>query len=180
MQNNTMVLDDKQFEPYLDSKTIENKIRQMAKVMDKDLANDEVIFFGILNGAFMFASTLLKKINFTCEVSFVKLVSYQGTSSSGTVKRLVGINEDIQDKTVVILEDIVDSGLTLEHIVNQFAAFQPKNIKIAALLVKPEQYHKKYKIDYTGFEIPDNFVVGYGMDYNGLGRNLNAIYRIIL
>jgi len=147
--------------------------------MNTDLAEKDVLFLGILNGAFMFASDLLKRITFTCSISFLKLVSYKGTSSAGSVNRLIGLNEDIAGKTVVILEDIIDSGLTIENTMKQLKGYEPEEIKIAALLVKRENISKEVVIDYAGIEIPNDFVIGYGLDYNGYGRNLKDIYKAI-
>ncbi len=147
--------------------------------MNKELAGKDVIFLGILNGAFMFASELLGLVRFPCRISFLKLVSYQGTSSTGTIKRLIGLNEDISGKTVVVLEDIVDSGLTVSNTMQQLIGFEPAEIRIATLLIKPANFRKKVKVDYIGLEIPNDFIIGYGLDYNGYGRNLLNIYKII-
>ncbi len=147
--------------------------------MNEELAEKDVIFLGILNGAFMFASQLLSLISFPCRISFLKLVSYKGTSSTGTIKRLIGLNEDISGKVVVVLEDIVDSGLTLSNTRQQLAGFEPAEIRFAALLMKTANFHHRVKVNYVGLEIPNDFIVGYGLDYNGYGRNLQDIYKII-
>ena len=172
-------ISDKNFEYYISHDKIIDIVGNVADQINLDLNKEEVIFLGVLNGAFMFASELLKKINFTCEISFVKLASYSGHSTTGTVKRLIGIDEDIKNKNVVIIEDIVDSGITAEDIIRQLKGYDPKSVRIATLFFKPSCFIKNYKIDYLGMEIPDYFIVGYGMDYNGLGRNLKNIYKLI-
>jgi hypoxanthine phosphoribosyltransferase len=126
----------------------------------------------------MFASDLLRKISFNAQVSFVKLTSYQGTTSNGNVRRLIGINEELKDKTVVIIEDIIDTGHTIENIINQIKGFRPRQIFVATLLLKPEYFHRDIKLDYVGFRIPKDFVVGYGLDYEGYGRNLRGLYKL--
>lgn len=170
---------DKEFEVSIPSVEIQNAISAVADKMNKELNGKKVIFLGILNGAFMFAGDLFKKINFPCQITFLKLASYQGTSSTGKLKSLIGLNEDIKDYTVVVLEDIVDSGLTLEHIIKQLKGYEPEDIKIATLLFKPEAYKKDLKIDYIGIEIPNDFIIGYGLDYNGYARNLEDIYTLV-
>jgi hypoxanthine phosphoribosyltransferase len=168
---------DKEFTLYIPAEKIQTEVQNMADRMNADLKNEEVVFLGILNGAFMFASDLLRKIAFNAQVSFVKLTSYQGTASTGQVKRLIGINEDLKDKTVVIVEDIIDTGNTIECIINQIKGFRPRRIVIATLLLKPEYFSKDIRIDYVGFSIPKDFVVGYGLDYQGYGRNLRSLYK---
>ena len=175
---NVIKLLDKEFKLSITAEEISIATKSVADRINKDLNNKDVIFLGILNGAFMFASDLLRHITFNCQISFLKLASYQGTSNSGTVKRLIGINENIANKTVVIIEDIVDSGITIEQIIKQLNGYEPAEIKIASLLFKPEAYRKSIKIDYVGMEIPNDFIVGYGLDYNGYGRNLQNIYSI--
>jgi hypoxanthine phosphoribosyltransferase len=169
-------LQDKDFTLFIPAEKIQAEVHNLADRMNADLKNDEVVFIGILNGAFMFASDLLRKINFNAQVSFVKLTSYQGTASKGNVKRLIGINEVLKDKTVVIIEDIIDTGDTIESIINQIKGFRPRQIYVATLLLKPEYYSKNITIDY-GIRIPKDFVVGYGLDYQGYGRNLRNLYR---
>ena len=170
---------DKEFEIYIPSTEIRKVISEMAVKINEDLAGKDVIFLGILNGAFMFASDLFREITLDCQISFLKLASYAGTSSTGTVKRLIGINEDIYQKTVVILEDIVDTGVTLDNIIKQLKGYEPAEIKVATLLFKPDAYTKDLKLDYVGLEIPNDFVLGYGLDYEGLGRNLADLYKVV-
>ncbi|MCF6240059.1 MAG: hypoxanthine phosphoribosyltransferase [Bacteroidales bacterium] len=170
---------DKEFDIFIHHDQIQEAIEKVAKRLNNDLAGKDVIFLGILNGAFMFASDLYKNISFPSQISFLKLASYVGTSSSGKVKRLIGINEDIQNKTVVVIEDIIDTGFTMENIIKQLKGYEPAEIKIATFLFKPDAYQTGKPIDYIGMEIPNDFIVGYGLDYNGYGRNLKHIYKIV-
>jgi hypoxanthine phosphoribosyltransferase len=148
--------------------------------MNQDLDGEKPLFLCILNGSFMFAAELFKRISLIeAEISFVKLASYQGDSTTGTVKQLIGLNEDIKGRTVVILEDIVDTGITIENIMEQMAKLEPKEVKIATLLLKPDALQKDVQLDYVGLEIPNDFIVGYGLDYDGYGRNLIDIYSVI-
>lgn len=169
---------DKKFSPYISNQEIEERIKAMADKISVDLKDKNPLFLGILNGSFMFAGELFKNLDIDCGISFLKLASYEGTSSSGKIKRLIGLNEDIKDRTVVILEDIIDTGITIDHIVKQLKGYEPSEILIATLLVKPEAYNDMYKIDYYCFDIPNDFIVGFGLDYNGFGRNLKHIYKI--
>ena len=170
---------DKKFREYIPEHSIQEVIAQMAEKMNNDLAGKDVVFLGILNGSFLFAADIFRKINFATRVTFLKLASYEGTSSSGSIKELIGWNEDVRNKTVVVLEDIVDTGNTLERIVGELEVRKVDEIKIATLLFKPDAYKKKFQIDYVGFEIPNDFVVGFGLDYDGFGRNLPSIYTLI-
>ena len=171
---------DKRFREFIPEDKILKRIDEMAGQINRDFAGNEVVFLGILNGAFMFASDLFRKINLKARISFLKLASYNGTSSSGSIKELIGWNEDLRNKSVIIIEDIVDTGSTLEHTINNLIIRHVTNIKIAALFLKPDAYKKLIPIDYVGFEIPNNFVVGYGLDYEGLGRNLTSVYSLVL
>lgn len=170
---------DKTFEISIPHNVILERIGKLAEQMNEDLKDKEVIFLGILNGSFMFASDLYKQIKVPSLISFLKLASYQGTTTTGKVKRLIGINEDIANKTVVIIEDIVDTGITLEQIIKQLKGYDPSEIKVATLLFKPEAYQKDIDIDYIGFSIPPEFIIGYGLDYDGLARNLPHIYKLV-
>lgn len=177
MEKRVKVL-DKEFELFIGSQKIEDVVNNLAKQMNLELIGKDVIFLGILNGSFMFASDLYKKIEIPSQISFLKLASYQGTSSSGNVKRLIGINEDLLGKTVVVLEDIVDTGITIDNIIKQLKGYEPAEIKIATFLLKPEALQTNVQLDYVGMEIPNDFIIGYGLDYNGFGRNLADIYKI--
>ncbi|MEN8120126.1 MAG: hypoxanthine phosphoribosyltransferase [Bacteroidota bacterium] len=170
---------DKEFEVFIKHKQIQKAIEKVAENINNDLGEKDVIFLGILNGAFMFASDLYKNLTFNSQISFLKLASYSGTSSSGNVKRLIGVNEDLKDKTVVIIEDIIDTGITIDNIIKQLSGYEPAEIKIATFLFKPDAYQTNIPIDYIGMEIPNDFIIGYGLDYNGFGRNLKHIYKIV-
>ncbi len=170
---------DKRFRMYIPEDQLQKRIAQMAEEINRDQKGKDVIFIGILNGVFLFAADLFRRINLDARISFLKLASYEGTSSTGKIKELIGWNEDITGKTVIVIEDIVDTGNTLERIVGELALRKAAEVKIATLLFKPEAYRKDVSIDYIGFEIPNDFVVGYGLDYDGYGRNLDSIYTLI-
>ncbi len=170
---------DKEFEISITHDQIQDAIEKVAEKINNELSGKDVIFLGILNGAFMFASDLYKNLTFNSQISFLKLASYTGTSSSGTVKRLIGVNEDLKNKVVVIIEDIIDTGHTIDHIIKQLKGYEPAEIKIATFLFKPDAYQSDIPIDYIGMEIPNDFIIGYGLDYDGFGRNLKHIYKII-
>lgn len=167
---------DKSFKPFISEEKLHESIRNVAASINTDYQGKTPLFLGVLNGSFMFFGDLLKQVNVECTVSFVKLASYEGTSSTGNVEELIGLNEDIEGRDVIMVEDIVDTGNTLEKLYNLLSAKNPSSIKIATLLYKPEAYKKNYPVDYIGLEIPNAFVLGYGLDYDGLGRNLNSIY----
>jgi hypoxanthine phosphoribosyltransferase len=150
----------------------------MAEKINRELGDKNPLMICILNGSFMFSADLMKLVDFPCEISFVKLSSYQGTSSTGKVKQLIGLNEEIEGRTVVLLEDIVDTGTTIENLVAQLEAQNPTDVKVATLLFKPEACQREVKLDYVGLRIPNEFIVGYGLDYNGYGRNLPDIYTV--
>ena len=170
---------DKEFKLFISEKQIQEAVKEMAQRMNKELKGKKVFLIGILNGCFMFAADLVKHLDLDCTITFLKLASYQGTSSTGKVKRLIGLNEDIKGQTVVVLEDIVDTGITLDFIQKQLKGYEPAEIKLATLLYKPEACRQDVSLDYVGIEIPDDFVVGYGLDYNGCGRNLRQIYTVM-
>jgi len=168
---------DKIFEPYLSVEEIQKSIAEIASKMNV-LKNKNPHFIVVLNGSFLFAADLLKQLDFDAEVSFIKLQSYEGTNSTGTVTELMGIQANISNRTVVVLEDIVDTGITLEKIYSILESKNPKEIQIATLLFKPYAYQKELDIHYIGKEIPNEFVVGYGLDYKELGRTLPQIYKL--
>ena len=147
--------------------------------MNTDLDGKNPLFLCVLNGSFIFAADLLKMINIDCGISFIKMASYQGTSSTGEVKTILGLDSEIKDRVIVIVEDIVDTGNTIVALVNQLQSYGPKDIKVSTLLFKPEAYQKDIKIDYRALEVSNEFLVGYGLDYDGFGRNLEHIYKII-
>ena len=170
---------DKNFEKMITSEAIQKRVDELAALINSDLCGKDVVFLGILNGAFLFAADLFRRLEFPARISFVKLASYTGTKSSGSIKELIGWNEDIKDKTVVVVEDIVDTGITLERIVAELVMRKAAEIKIVTAFFKPDAYKSKIAINYTGFEIPNDFVVGYGLAYDGYGRNLSSIYKLI-
>ncbi len=170
---------DREFELSIPYKKIDEAIEKIAVKMNKDLAEEKPLLICILNGSFMFAADLMKKLNFHCELSFVKLSSYEGTGTTGKVKELIGLSENIEGRTVVVLEDIIDTGITIEKIKKQLLGYAPKELKIASMLFKPESCKTEIEVDYVGLEIPNDFIVGYGLDYNGFGRNLPDIYTVV-
>lgn len=170
---------DKTFEIYLSEKAIQEKIGNIAAAINKDYANKKPLFVAILNGSFMFAADLFKSLTINSEICFIKLVSYKGMKSSGQVVTAIGLDDDLFGKDVIIVEDIVDTGKTLHEFLPKLIHQQPKSLKIAALLHKAEATRYPLTIDYLGFSIPDKFVVGYGLDYDGLGRNLKEIYQLV-
>ncbi len=175
---NEITVLDREFSVYITEDEIQSRITALAEKINEDLKGQDVLFFGVLNGVFLFAADIFRQIKLECQVSFIKLASYDGTSSTGKIKELIGWNEDITGKTVVVLEDIVDTGATLERVIGELKLRKAAEVKICTLLFKPEAYTKDIPIDYIGFEIPNNFVVGYGFDYDGYGRNLRAIYKL--
>ena len=167
---------DKSFKPYISEEKLQVSIKDVATQINQDYNGTEPLFLGVLNGSFMFFADLLKSVDLECKVSFVKLASYEGTSTTGKVNELIGLSESIEGRDVIIVEDIVDTGNTLVKLHDILSKGNPKSIKIATLLYKPEAYKKDHPIDYVGLEIPNAFVLGYGLDYDGLGRNLSSIY----
>jgi hypoxanthine phosphoribosyltransferase len=172
-------LDDRKFELSIPSGVIEKAVWRMAEQMDKDLEGTNPLMLCILNGSFMFAADLMKRLDTPCQVSFVKMASYSGDASTGSIKELIGLNEELEGRTVVILEDIVDTGITISKILAQVKSHNPKQVKVATLLFKPDACKTNVQLDYIGLSIPNDFIVGYGLDYNGYGRNLRDIYTVI-
>ncbi len=170
---------DKTFQPYLTVQQIDEQIKRMGMEMSRDYTGKRPLFIAILNGSFMFASDLFKEISIEAEICFIKLASYKGTKSSGNVITSIGLDENLKERHVIILEDIVDTGKTLSEFLPQLENQQPASLKIAALLHKPEALVHPLKIDYLGFNVPNKFLLGYGLDYDGLGRNLREIYRLV-
>lgn len=170
---------DRQFTVSIPEKDILKRVAEVATQISKDLEGQNPLFLAVLNGSFMFAADLLRGINTPCEISFVRMASYEGTSSAGQVKQLLGLKEDIKDRTVVIVEDIIDSGLTMKNLLELLQSKGPKDIRIASLLVKPGNLKVELDIPYCCFNIPNDFIVGYGLDYDGEGRNLRNIYTVV-
>ena len=175
----TIQIKDKRFRTFITENEILKQVARVADEINRDLADENPLFVSVLNGSFMFTSDLMKHLNMPCELSFVKLASYEGTSSTGKVKELVGLNNDITGRTVVIVEDIVDTGFTMERLIETLRQRNPKDIRIATLLVKPDKLQVKLDIHYVAMNIPNDFIVGYGLDYDGLGRNYRDIYTVV-
>ncbi len=173
-----MKVRDKYFKPYMSGKEIADIVASLAKQLNNDLRDKDPLFLGVLNGSFIFASDLLRAIDFDAQISFIKMSSYSGTSTTGTVKQLIGINEDLTGRTLVIVEDIVETGISMEKLLAMLREKNPADIKICTLFFKPGKFQKDFKIDYIGKSIGDDYIVGYGFDYNGYGRNLDQIYVI--
>ncbi len=171
-------LHDLQFTPYISEEKIMNSIEELTVKINDDLKGEKPLFIGVLNGSFMFATEIIKRFDGDCEVSFIKMSSYEGTATTEEVKELIGLKEDIAGRTVVVLEDIVDTGNTIEVLIEKLQEKKCKEIKIATLFYKPEAYKKEIKIDYIGISIPNRFIVGFGLDYDGLGRNLTDVYQL--
>jgi hypoxanthine phosphoribosyltransferase len=169
---------DKTFEPYLKETAIQEKITELAGQLNQDYAGKRPLFLSVLNGAFLFTADLFKQITIEAEVSFIKLASYKGTSSTGNVITAIGLDINVKDRHIIILEDIIDTGKTLHHYLPQLESMQPASVKIAVLLNKKEALQYPVQVDYTCFDIPNKFVVGYGLDYDGLGRNSKDIYQL--
>lgn len=168
----------KKFKKSISEEQIQKAIADIAVKLNQRLRGKDVVFLCVLNGSFMFVSDLLKRINFPCQVSFIKMARYKGTSAHGEIKNLIGINEDLNNKTVVILEDIIDSGITIDETLKLVNEHNPKEILISSMLFKPDAFQSNFKIDYFGFSIPNKFVIGCGLDYNGFGRNYPDIYSL--
>ncbi|MEM8524142.1 MAG: hypoxanthine phosphoribosyltransferase [Bacteroidota bacterium] len=166
------------FKPFLSQEEITSRIEDLGKVIEKDYANKRPIFICILNGSFMFTADLVRAANIECEIAFMKVSSYEGTSSTGTVKTIYGIDVPLENRHIIIVEDIVDTGRTMKKLLTDLTALQPTSISTATLLLKPDALeYSDLKLDYVGFEIENKFVVGYGLDYDELGRNWKEIYQ---
>lgn len=171
-------VNDKEFVPYLSESEIQNRVLELAKKISEDYEGKDPLFLGILNGSFIFAADLFKRITVPASISFIKLVSYKGTSSTGTVITSIGLEEGLKDRDIIIVEDIVDTGKTLTEFLPTLSTQNPLSIKICTLLQKPDALQYPLDVDYVGFSIPNKFVVGYGLDYDSYGRNLPEIYQI--
>ncbi len=174
-----ITIKDRQFEKFIGFEQIESAIKKVAQDINKELNDKEPLFLAVLNGSFMFVGELMKEITIPCEITFVRFASYSGISSTNNVKELLGLNEEIKGRTVVILEDIVDSGNTIVELIKVLNQHSPKEIKVATLLFKPQALKKEVNLDFVAMEIPNDFIVGFGLDYDGLGRNLKNIYKVL-
>ncbi|CAN5642000.1 hypoxanthine phosphoribosyltransferase [soil metagenome] len=175
----TVKIHDKEFRISIHSKDIQSRIAALGKQVSEEMNGKKPMFVAVLNGAFLFAADLLKHVSCECEITFVRVSSYAGTQSTGQVRNLIGLNENIEGRTIIIIEDIVDTGDTAMYLFNELKKQQPAEIKIASLLLKPNALKHDLKVDYTGFEVPNDFLVGFGLDYDGIGRNLNDIYTLV-
>lgn len=171
-------LHDKQFVPFISADELDFAIAEIAQLVEADFGDEIPVFIGVLNGSFMVVSSFMKHYQKPCEVSFIKLASYEGTTSTNEVKQLIGLNQDLTGRSVIVIEDIVDTGNTLAQLKELFKQQNVRHFKIATLFLKPDAYKKDIKIDYVGIRIPDKFIVGFGLDYDGLGRNLAEVYQL--
>ncbi len=175
----TIELLDKKFRIYISHETIISAVKAVASKMSEELKGEDVLFICVLNGSFMFTADLLKEIKLDQpEVTFLKLSSYEGTDTTGVIKELIGLNEPVEGRTLVVVEDIIDTGITITEVVHLLKMHNPKSVKIATLFYKPEKFKGKMKIDYVGLEIGNEFIVGYGLDYNRKGRNFKDLYVV--
>jgi hypoxanthine phosphoribosyltransferase len=175
----TIKVKDKEFTLSIKAEEINAAVETLAARLNQDMKGKNPVFLVVLNGAFMFAADLYRKIEIESEISFVKLASYSGISSTSDVKELIGLNEKLKGRTVVILEDIIDSGTTMQYLINKLLYLGAAEVLLVALLFKPSAFRESFRIDYLGMEIPNDFIVGYGLDYDGFGRNYGDIYKIV-
>lgn len=174
----TITLEDKSFVPYIAAEEIASKIEALAKVINSDYADKQPIILCILSGSFIFTADLVRKLSIPHQIEFVRYSSYSGTSSTGQISKILGLRADIKDQDIIIVEDIIDTGFTISTAIRELYVSEPKSIKVASLLFKPDALKHEVPLDYIGFEIPNKFVVGYGLDYNELGRNIPGIYQL--
>lgn len=175
---NTVTIKDKTFKTSIPESEIKHRVKELAARISSDMDGKNPLFLAVLNGSFIFAADLMREITIPCEISFVKLASYQGVTSTGTVKEVIGINEDLTGRTVIIVEDIVDTGRTMKQMLESLGTRNPASIHICTLFVKPEKLQEKLDIEYAAFSIPNDFIVGYGLDYDQQGRHLKEIYTL--
>ena len=171
-------IQDKLFETSISEAEIKQRVKDVAEQINRDMAGKNPLLLAVLNGAFIFAADLMREITIPCEISFVKLASYQGVTSSGTVKEVIGINENLSGRTVIIVEDIVESGLTMKRMIESIGTRNPASVHICTLLLKPDRLKVPLTIDYVAFRIPNDFILGYGLDYDQQGRQLKDIYTL--
>jgi hypoxanthine phosphoribosyltransferase len=170
---------DREFAVSIPKDRIQERIAELGKKITEDYSGREPVFLVVLKGAFLFAADLLRNVKLDCEITFIRVGSYEGTQSTGVVRSILGLSEKIHDKHLIIIEDIVDTGNTAMHLISELKKSNPLDIKIASLLLKPEALKHNIHVDYVGFSVPNDFLVGYGLDYDGLGRNLNEIYKVV-
>ena len=175
---NSIKIKDKTFAVSLPEAQIKARVKELAQQMSRDLEGKNPLFLAVLNGAFIFAADLMREMTIPCEISFVKLASYQGVTSTGNIKEIIGINENLSGRTVVIIEDIVESGLTIKRMMDQLGTRNPASVQVCTLFFKPEKLKEDLKLDYVAFEIPNDFILGYGLDYDQQGRGLKDLYTL--
>ena len=174
-----VTIKDKTFETSMSEAEIKARVKELAQQISKDMEGKNPLFLGVLNGAFIFAADLMREMTIPCEISFVKLASYQGTMSTGTIKEIMGINEDISGRTVIILEDIVETGLTIKQMIESLGTRGPASVHVCTLFFKPERLKENLDIEYVAFRIPNDFILGYGLDYDQQGRGLKDLYTLV-
>jgi len=174
-----VTIKDKTFKTFIPEAEIKQRVKAVAEKINRDMADKNPLLLAVLNGSFMFAADLMRDITIPCEISFVKLASYQGTTSTGEIKEVIGLNEDIAGRTVIIVEDIVDTGATMKRMIETLGTRNPESIHICTLLLKPDKLLVPLDIAYTAIEIPNDFILGYGLDYDQQGRNLRDIYTLV-
>ncbi|GGF20377.1 hypoxanthine phosphoribosyltransferase [Hymenobacter cavernae] len=179
MPLSTISLHDKQFTPYLPAARIAEAVRNIATRLNQDYAGQQPLFVVVLNGSFMFAADLMKEMSIDCEVAFIRVASYQGTTSTGEVKEILGLQEEVANRHLIIVEDIVDTGHTMRELLEQLTARKPASLEVATLFTKPECLQHQLELRYVGIELPNEFIVGYGLDYDGLGRNYPDVYKVV-
>ena len=170
---------DKTFRTFIPEDQIAERVKAVAERINKDLADKNPLFLAVLNGSFIFAADLMRNITIPCEISFVKLASYQGTTSTGVIKEVIGLNEELAGRTVVILEDIVETGFTIKRMIETLGTRVPESVHVCTLLLKPGKLQVPLNVEYVAMEIPNDFIVGYGLDYDQQGRNLRDIYTLV-
>ena len=176
---NTVKIKDKEFAVSIPEEKILKEVERLAAQISRDLEGKNPLFLGILNGSFMFAADLFRPITIPAEISFVKLASYEGTASTGVIKEVIGLSESISGRTIVVVEDIVDTGCTMQKLLENLGTRSPESIHVCTLLLKPEKLKVDLDVEYVALEIPNDFIVGYGLDYDGYGRNLKDIYTVV-
>jgi hypoxanthine phosphoribosyltransferase len=174
-----VTIKDKTFGVSMPEAQIKERVKELAQQISKDMEGKTPLFLAVLNGAFIFAADLMREMTIPCEISFVKLASYQGTTSTGKIKEVLGINENLAGRTVIILEDIVETGLTIKQMIESLGTRNPASVHVCTLFFKPERLKEDLKLDYVAFEIPNDFILGYGLDYDQLGRGLKDLYTLV-
>ena len=176
---NTIRIKDKTFRISIPEAEIKSRVKALAEQISKDMVGKTPLFLGVLNGSFIFAADLMREMTIPCEISFVKLASYQGTTSTGKIHEVLGINEDLTNRVVIIVEDIVESGLTVKRMIESLGTRNPASVQVCTLFFKPDKLKEDLQLDYVAFRIPDDFIVGYGLDYDQQGRELKDVYTIV-